>query len=54
MAIFAPRWANFIAIAAPMPRLAPVTEEGIRLKSLLGLWLRRVEVGNSYRGRLCR
>lgn len=31
MAILAPRWANFMAIAAPIPRLAPVTEEGIQL-----------------------
>jgi hypothetical protein len=37
MAISAPRWANFMAIAAPMPRLAPVTEDEFPFNWLFGL-----------------
>lgn len=50
--MFAPWWASFRDIAAPMPRLAPVTvfESGL----LVWFGLYRYRIGGLYLLRLCR
>lgn len=54
--MFAPRWASFRDIAAPIPRLAPVTVFGSGLLVWVGLYrlgLRFDGMGGLYLLRLC-